>query len=165
MKHIIFTLIALFSCSAFAEMSCHEDVSQKQTQSQVDANTATPAWLKGATITITKADGSVSTVSADKFMVVPRAHKRPVTNVTTAMTKSCMGINRHRLGVLAGQGPKGGLRTDRSGAPGEVTVESKVGVIGGGQYQYLTPLLDNRLFLGVQGQTNDSVLGNIGIEF
>ena len=43
-----------------------------------------------------------------------------------------------------------------------VDVESKTGAIGGVQYQRL---LTDRISVGVQGQTNDSVLLNVGLEF
>jgi hypothetical protein len=64
---------------------------------------------------------------------------------------------------LLGHGAQEGLDADRSD-PTAVTVSSKVGVVGGAQYQYLLPILDDRFSLGVQGQTNKTFSATLGVD-
>lgn len=45
---------------------------------EMEVVTDVPNFLKGATITITKADGSSEVVKAEEYMVVKRKHLRPV---------------------------------------------------------------------------------------
>lgn len=67
---------------------------------------------------------------------------------------------KNRISLLAGQGPQEGLKQERNGS--SVSVESKVGMIGGLQYQRL---ITDRVNLGLQLQTNKTILGSVGLDF
>lgn len=164
MKYLI-SLGLLLAPFAFAEEKCSEDQKVTQAQELKEVKTSAPKFLEGGTITIKQVDGRTETVSADEYMVIKRLHKRPVIKVSSVTVRSCSNLNRNRVSLLAGQGPKGGLDSERSYAPDEVTVESKVGLVGGAQYQRLLPVLSDRLSIGVQGQSNGTALGTIGLDF
>lgn len=169
MKSLMIALLFLFPVFAMADeqASCESKTDSEQVTGQLEINTDVPKWLKGATITVRTADGRESTVPAEKFKVVPRKQQYLTTKTLQQQTLTCTSkahVRRHRLAAFAGHGAQGGLNVDRSKAPFETSVESKVGIVGTGQYQYLLPVLDDRFSLGLQIQTNETVSAGIGFE-
>lgn len=160
-----FTIFILCSpMFAFASENCSTDVSAESVEQQLEIKTDVPSHLKGATITVRLADGRESTVSAEQFKVVARKQQFIVTKTKQLEKTMCSAeLKKNRVSLLAGNGPKEGL--DRTNNGSTVTVESKVGAVGGLQYQRLLPILKNRLSVGAQLQTNESVLVNVGLDF
>lgn len=87
MKYIILILSLLLTANVQAQSCNQETLSTTTDEREVEVTTDMPKHLTGATITITLANGSSSTVPASKFMVVPRKHKKPVLVVTTNTSK------------------------------------------------------------------------------
>lgn len=168
MKTFIATIIMLtFVSTTFAEEACVEQVGQEQTTGQEVINTDVPNFLKGAMITVTLADGKTSTVSAEKFKVVPRKQQFITTRTEKTKVISCTTPSnyKNRVSVLGGHGAKGGLDTNSSNYPNEVDVSSKTGFVAGLQYQRALPFISDRLNIGVQGQTNKTFSGMLGLDF
>ena len=153
---------------SFASDLCKTTTSDQSVEDQLEIKTDVPSHLKGATICVKQADGKESCVPAEKFKVVARKQQFIVTKVKTTDTTTCTVFEKadkeekekNRISLLAGNGPKEGLERTNSGS--KVTVESRVGVIGGVQYQRL---LTERVSVGAQLQSNESALVNIGLDF
>jgi hypothetical protein len=171
MKYVMIILIAAISTISYAgSEQCSSGTRKATLNEQYNVNTDVPAHLKGATITITLADGRSSTVPAEKFKVVPRKQQLIVKHDTVETTITCstqQPIQRNRVSVLAGRGTQEGLDRNNDNAPNEVTVENKVGPIFGAQYQYKTDwkVLKMPLSFGVQGQTNKTGSVMVGVDF
>lgn len=160
MKTFILILVLSFPMLALAD-NCSTTSSAEIAEEQLLINTDVPKHLEGATITVTTKDGRVSTVPAEKFKVVPRKQQFIVTKTKQTDETLCKADKeRNRVSVLAGSGPKGGLTTSRSAD--QVTVENRVGTIGGAQYQRL---LTDKVGLGLQLQTNETALGVLSYDF
>jgi hypothetical protein len=166
-KKIFLFMMSLIAITAFAsEPVCTTQTGAEQSTAELEIKTDVPAYLKGATITVTLADGRSSTVPAEKFKVVPRLQQFITTHTESKTTVSCSGgndIRRNRVTLLGGRGAQGGLNYSTSGT--SASVESKAGLVGGAQYQYVLPILGDRLNIGVQLQTSKAALGAIGIDF
>ncbi len=161
MKYFIFIIVAFFSLFALADESCTVTSSGETVEDQMEIKTDVPAHLKGATITVTTADGRVSTVPAEKFKVVPRVQQFVVTKTLQQDRVTCSKDSlKNRVSLLAGHGPTEGL--SRSKTATKVIVESNVGTIGGVQYQRL---ITNKISIGAQVQSNESALVNVGLDF
>lgn len=161
MNKLIMIFIMLFTGKVFAD--CSETVSTEETVGTKVYTTDVPSHLKGAKICIFKESTGYQCVPAEKFKVVPRVQQEVVTH--TKQTNSLMCVvkadkEKNRLSIMAGNGPKEGL--ERSKTASKVTVESRVGTVGGVQYQRL---LTDRISAGVQVQSNESALVNIGLDF
>ncbi len=155
-------LIGFYGWQALAE-SCVESVTGSSIDDKMEINTITPKHLKGAKITVELADGSKSTVSAEKFKVVPRMQQFIVTKATLMMSKTCKADAKlNRVSLMGGKGPTGRLERDASAAPAKVSVEAEHDGVAGAQYQRL---LTERLSVGVQGQTNKTGMVMIGLDF
>jgi hypothetical protein len=126
-----------------------------------EIKTDVPKHLVGATICVKQADGRESCVPAEKFKVVPRLQQFVITRTKQQSITMCYA-DKNRLSLLAGKGPKNSLSVDKSQAPDKVSVENEYGGVGGLQYQRL---VTERVSVGAQVQTNESVLLNIGLEF
>jgi len=163
MKTII--AILLLSSVAFAE-PCETSSSGEVVTGQLEINTDLPKHLVGAKITVTLADGSSSTVPAEKFKVVPRKQQFITTKTTEksvmTCTKNVKSDKRHIISAGAGVGMVAGL--EKSKSPTVMEVETKTGPVFGLQYQYQN-FLDTGLVLGIQGQTNGTGMGILGVEF
>ena len=160
MKKLIITLIMIFPVISLASEKCSTTSEKEIVQEQKDINTEVPKHLKGATIIIRTADGKESSVPAEQFKVVPRKQQFMVTRVKQVSKMMCSAELKNRISLMAGKGPQEGL--DKSSDATSVTIESKVGAIGGVQYQRL---LTDRISVGAQLQSNESALINIGLEF
>ena len=162
MKYIIATFLSVMAYTAHAKNNCVTTSSTEQVLETVVINTDVPSHLKGATIIVKQADGRTSEVPAELFKVVPRKQQRIITKVQNDKLMSCTELTHHknRVSALAGFGPREGLNKDIE--PNKVDVESKVGVVGGLQYQRN---ITEKISLGVQGQTNKTGLAVIGFDF
>lgn len=151
----------LFS-KAFAAESCVTSSQSEEVLETTLITTDVPSHLKGAIIIIVQADGKQSAVPAEKFKVVPRKQQRVVSKVATNTTKLCQTPSefKNRVSLLAGRGTKSGL--DKSASPTRVDIESRIGAVGGLQYQRL---LTEKISVGVQGQTNQTGSLMIGLDF
>lgn len=155
-------MIALLASPALAEQDCKTESGEVTITGQTEIRTDVPNYLKSATITVTLADGRSSTVPAERFKVVPRLQQFIVEKKERTTVISCTSNEprKNRVSVLGGSGRQSGLETSQTGSTLEVS--NKVGLVGGLQYQRM---ISNRLSIGVQGQTNKTVLGNIGLDF
>ena len=165
-----FILLTIFLTSMVAKAaeSCSTEQTLDKVEEQKLISTDVPKHLKGATICVRLANAKESCVPAEKFKVVPRKQQYLVTKTSSSTVKSCSNTvdpRRNRLSLLGGEGPTGHLNRNGDNAPNYATVESDRGAIGGLQYQYLTPFLNNRLFIGGQVQSNKTGLLGAGIEF
>ena len=164
MKYITI-LGLLFSMNVFASPVCTKDLSTVDAEEQMEIKTDVPNHLKGATITVKLADGRESTVPAENFKVVPRKQQFLVTKTVSTEVFTCTvaGENqKNRVSLLGGHGAKEGLNVSRDESTGSASVESRVGLVGGLQYQRL---VFDQLSLGIQGQTNKTGSLLIGLDF
>jgi hypothetical protein len=133
-----------------------------------DANTVVPKFLQGATITITKADGSKETVKSEEYMVVKRKHPRPVmvhvTNNTVTCTETTNVVpedQKYSKNILSLKVVDGYSDVTTSVAPlgTKLSVDRQIGA--GLQYQRA---YNNKFYFGVGADTNQGfeVLGGIG---
>lgn len=168
MKTFIAICVLCSPMFAYAAETCSTSISAETVEEQMEIKTDVPKFLEDKEICIrdTKT-GVAGCVSTAKFKVVPRKQQFIVSKTTQYEITSCSTevissaeAKRNRVSLMAGNGPKEGL--DRSNDGSTVTVESKVGTIGGAQYQRL---LNDRLSVGAQIQTNESVLVNVGLDF
>lgn len=157
MKYLI-VLMLLIGVNAFAE--CTEDPSVEAIDEATEITTDVPSHLKGATVTVRRADGKESTVPAEKFKVVPRKQQFVVTRVKETKTVTCSTNKSNRVSLLGGYGARNGLSSSTDSS--STTVESSTGVVGGAQYQRM---LNDRWSLGVQGQTNETGSLLFGMDF
>lgn len=164
MKLILLTLAVflIVATKVFAGDSCVISSQQEEIQETKLITTDVPKHLKGAVILIIQVDGSKSAVPAELFKVVPRKQQRIVTKVATNTQKVCkeFGLLKNRVSVLGGSGVKAGL--DKDLKDGSVDVKSRTGFVGGVQYQRL---LNEKISVGVQGQSNRTGLISVGLDF
>lgn len=159
MKKFILILIMISPMLVLASENCSTTSDAETVEETKEITTDVPNHLKGATIIVRTADGRETSVPAEKFKVVPRKQQFIVSK-TKQLDKTMCSANKNRVSLLAGNGPKEGLDRSKSGTT--VTVESRTGAVGGAQYQRL---LNERISVGAQIQTNESVLVNIGLDF
>lgn len=160
MKKLLLLLLVPFYVNA---EECSDYSDKVVSEEKMEINTNVPAHLKGATITVKLANGKESTVPAEKFKVVPRLQQFIVTKSSEQQTRTCKvpaEKEKNRISLLAGHGAQEGL--DRTNEPTKTTIESRVGVVGGVQYQRL---LTDKLSVGGQIQSNKTGLVNIGWDF
>ncbi len=157
MKYLI-ALVLIMAYSAQAQ-DCSEEVTTTHGDSKYSLEKGAAAYLKGATITVTLADGSSSAVPAERFKVVPRIQQFMISTIETTKVISCQA-SKNRLSALGGVGARNGLKTTTSG--NTTVVETSSGAVGGLQYQHM---LNDTLSLGVQGQSNKTGSVLIGLDF
>jgi hypothetical protein len=162
MKYIILAL--LMTQVSYAETNdCTSQESAAEAKEMLEIKTDVPSHLKGAVIIVRLADGRETTVPAEKFKVVPRMQQFVVTKTEKTKVTSCVTNkpNKNRVSLLGGHGTKEGLDS-RQVNPNLVEVESRTGLVGGLQYQRM---LNDRISVGVQGQTNETGSLLIGLDF
>lgn len=144
------------------EPMCTDHVGHSESKERLEINTDVPSHLKGAVIIVRRADGKETVVPAEKFKVVPRKQQFIVTKVETNNIKLCISneLLKNRASLLAGYGSKNGLSTSTEG--NNTVVETSTGVVGGVQYQRM---LNDRLSIGAQGQTNKTGSLLLGLDF
>lgn len=170
MNKIIMVLIVLtmFAASIVMAEDCSTAEEVASSEERMEIKTDVPGHLKGAKVCIFYETGpnlGYHCVPAEKFKVVPRQQQFIVTKVQKTDKITCSvkvkdDKEKNRVSLMGGQGPKYGLQ--RSVEPGKVTVESNSGLIGGAQYQRL---LTDKVSVGAQVQSNESVLVNVGLDF
>jgi hypothetical protein len=159
---ITFLFAITFVNIATAGEQCVTSSQQEEVQETKLITTDVPSHLKGAIIIVILADGRKSAVPAEQFKLVPRKQQRIITKVATSTTKLCQqsADHKNRISLLAGRGTKSGL--NKSVSPNRVDIESRIGAVGGLQYQRL---LTEKISVGVQGQTNNTGSLMIGLDF
>lgn len=115
----------------------------------------TPSKFKDSDIKRKLKDGKVQTFDGNKYKIVPRGVKSKPIVVTKTIVKKAK-IKKNRVSLLAGASPSGKLERDGN----EVSTESNLNI--GLQYQRL---INDNVSIGIQVQTNESVLGSIGLDF
>lgn len=165
MKKLIISMVFISNVSIAQE--CGETVSESQeTLGHMEVTTQVPGHLKGATITITKADGSKETVKAEEFMVVKRKHKRPVVGITTE-TKTLLCekkiVDKNVKNIVSLEAVRGDAGLEKnivSKSETEVKTKQSLGV--GLMYQRN---VYKDLYLGGKVDSNENVGLNIGLGF
>ena len=174
-----FILIAslVFGYTVLAAPTCDTKTTSETILEKKDVNTKVPSSLKGAKIIVRTSDGKESEVKAEEYKLVPRKQQFMVTKTKEIEKISCQPTvvekfteverlvevpvyNKNRISLMAGNGPKDGL--NRSVSTTLVDIESRVGAVGGLQYQRL---ITDTVNLGIQGQTNKSFFLSIGLDF
>ena len=156
-------IMLLVTTNAYSK-SCVISSTQEEVKETRLISRDVPSHLKGAKIIVKLADGRESTVSAEDFKVVPRKQERIITKVETQSSLVCHETlnvtSKNRVSVLAGNGARAGL--DRNGITNGTEVKSRTGFVGGLQYQRL---LNEKISIGAQGQTNETGSLMIGLDF
>lgn len=157
---LLVTLLSLFILTNVNAVTCDkQNVNVQQVKEQI-INTDVPEFLKGATIIVRLKDGTETSVSAEKFKVVPRKQQFIVTKIEIDRTCFVNKTKSSRVSALGGYGLNGSVDTTRNG--NSLSVKPGMGAIGGLQYQYK---FENDFSLGLQGQTNGSGFFLIGVDF
>ncbi len=157
MKSLIIFLLA-FSVSLQA--ACKEELFKSEVMGQYLISTDVPSHLKGATITVTKADGTASTVPAEQFKVVPRKQQFITKHTQSGKIVSCEGLSAKNRGrVMGGVGPNG-LKDEKNGAT--VTIKSRQDAVWGLGYDRL---LTEKFSVGGQAYTNGTFTLGLGVDF
>ena len=159
-------LITLFSSITFAN-ECKE-VSKRIVQEVVHTvNTDVPKHLQGATITITKADGTSSTVPAEKFMVVPRKQKTIVgENVAVTVDRTCQAEEQLNTLFLDVKKLPSKIESSIESLPNGTKATSTIhkDVVPGLNY-YRRKMLETPVGAGVGLDANGTLKGMIGMDF
>jgi len=97
----------------------------------------------------------------DIYLVSPEK-KIIETTVTVEKTTEVVKVRRHRISGLLGAGPHTLDQTDRGTY---IDVDWEFKPVGGLSYQYLTPLFNDRLSIGITGLSNATFTLGVGIDF
>lgn len=158
MKYFIILFVSL---NVFAGENCTEKSNVEVQDVVYSVDTTLPKHLKGAVITITKVDGTSSTVPAEKFMVVPRKQKTIVgQNKNVTVAKSCKSSTKNLL-MLEGRKDVKGLSVNTNGKTANVYSEKEF--IPGVNY-YRGGLIEN-IGAGLGIDANGTGKAIIGLEF
>ena len=159
--------ILLVSSVLFAQECGKSEVQTETLVSSQLVNTETPKFLQGATITITKADGSSETVKAEEFMVVRRKHLRPVVNVLNTETKKVCTNNvpedqKYSKNILSLKVADGysDVQSEQTSSGSKLSVDRLISA--GVQYQRA---YNNKFYFGVGADTNQGAEVLMGIGF
>ena len=164
MKKLLCLLIMLPTFShALTSGETKSKVTETKTEQEVE--TIVPAHLKGATLTITLANGSKEVVKAEEYMLVKRKHKRPVVRVSskeTTLACETKVVDSSKKNIISVQAVRSqsGLSKDIID-PTTVEVETKSKVGAGVMYQRKL----DKLVIGVGADTNKGVNLGVGLEF
>lgn len=127
-----------------------------------------PDFLKGGTITVTLKDGKTYTFSADEYAVVRRGSESPSLQVTKledeqeddlVLPPEQAPADKNIVSIGAVYG-KNRLKTSEDGSKIAVESDRTLGV----QLQYQR-LIDEKLYLGGQADSNGNVGVNVGVGF
>ncbi len=163
MKLLLLTLAAglFFLTSAHADTNCTTSKRQEPVYDILTINTDAPAHLKGATITVTLANGKATTVPAERFKVVPRKQTHTGSKFREVEVVTCTELaKKNRVSLLGGVGPSD--RLERSSSAGRVDVKSTSQFNAGIQYQRS---LSNDISVGGQVQSNKAGALMLGVDF
>jgi len=164
MKKLLVILTAFMVTVNANALNCGETQSSFHSEeSKVEVTTGVPKHLEGATITLTKADGSRETLRAEEYMIVKRKHSRPVifhsTKETSMMCKNVQSNNKNIVSIKSVEGF--GVVSKTSTAK-TLTLKSDRETGIGLQYQRA---LTERLYLGGEVDTNHGVGILLGVGF
>ncbi len=169
MKKLIIGLLLIPAMSQALE--CGETKQEvNETMSQEEVTTSVPAHLKGATITITLADGSKETVKAESYMVVKRKHTRPVVNVSktekTLMCETKVVSKDSKKNIVSVQAVRSQNGVEKEILdPTTTKVSTKKSVGAGVMYQRKFEVFNQELVGGIGADTNRGVNLGLGLEF
>lgn len=163
------TIMALLSFQVHAE--CATEMGSETVAGQYKIDTAVPSHLKGKVYLVCDANGTNCEypVSSAKFKLVPRKQQFITQKTVQTDRVTCQSVTvkklKNRVSGIVGEGPNSGF--DVSNYGNSTTVQNRIGVVGGVQYQRDTGLtvLGMPVHAGVQVQSNPSVLGDIGVSF
>lgn len=159
------TLIAVLTLTTQAQaLTCGVETETQKSVTKQEVTKPTPEYLKGATITVTLANGSTVKMSADSYMVVPRKQvKESVSTKIVQKPIACLQEDKtsknNILSLQAVRSQNGLDRNSPNMSTTEVETKNSVGV--GLLYQRK---LDT-LVLGVGGDTNKGLNLGLGLEF
>jgi len=159
MKYLLLFLLTTNTASALECGKTNQSI--HTVKLEVDAQTDVPKFLRGATITITQANGKTETVKAEEFMVVKRKHKRPVlSTVVFKTTLKCSDISKKN--IISGKLVDGysDVSTNVTGKSAKISLDRQLGV--GLQYQRQVA---DKLFLGVGADSNRGAEALLGFGF
>lgn len=160
MKKILLMIILLPTIS-FAD--CSEIQATQVNDLHYNVDKMLPNYLKGAKITVVLADGSTSTVPAEKFMVVPRK-QQIIIGKSENITKRIMCKNSNKKNIIIGEIRKDITDLDVSSDGKQAHIESIKEITPGVNY-YRRELFDSSIGAGVGVDTNGVVKGMVGIDF
>ena len=161
MKNIVISMLFVISSTVLSAENCKTVKSQDSVQERLELSTEVPKWLEGATITVRLSNGQESSVSAEKFKVVPRKQQFIVTKTLSEVQSVCSAERlKNRVSLHGGMGPSGNLKVQSDG--NKVTVETGPTAVGGLSYQRN---ITDEVSVGGQVQTNQSVLFSLGLDF
>ena len=157
-----YLLLLLLSTTVTAN-ECSESSKKQSDEVTYAVNKDIPNHLKGATITVTLVDGRTSTVSADKFMLVPRKQYTVVgESSTTTKTVTCKAKNKKN--ILMVEARKDITELDTETTVNQAKVVTRKDLVPGFNY-YRREVLDSRFGLGGGIDTNGTVKALLGVEF
>lgn len=161
MRSFITILLLCSPLSAFCAENCSTSSKVDSSKERMEIKTDVPKFLEGATIVVRLKDGTETSVPAEKFKVVARKQQFIITLIQQDTTTLCSAeINKNRISLNVGQGPKGTLSTTKTAS--KVEIESQVGTIGGLQYQRL---ITDKISISGQVLNNDTGLLGVGLDF
>ena len=166
MNKLIFILLSLFLVSV-ANATCDEEFTDSKSEvTNMAVETEVPSYLRGATITITQANGKTETIKSEEYMVVKRKHLRPVLNILTAKTKTlCKEVHpkdqQYSKNIVSLKVVDGYSDVDKERLPGAVKLSVDRQVGAGIMYQRA---LNNRFYIGAELDTNQGagIMGGVG---
>lgn len=169
MKKYIILFALCLPLTSKAEKRCEVFVEEAKVEEKLEIKTDVPVFLKGATIIVKLANGKEVTMSADKFKIVPRKQQFITTKVRETNVRLCVleqeqqkekELNKNRISALIGSAPGSSLNVTKDA--NSTTIEHGNVTVTGVQYQRL---VTDRVSVGGQIQSNESVLVNIGFDF
>ena len=165
MKYLIIFTIGFLTMNVNAE-DCTESQTVSAEQVVYSVSKDIPKHLKGATITITQADGKTSTVPAEKFMVVPRKQTTVLgENKTISKKLTCSNGKKNSI-IAGGRKDTVGHRVETSSIPNgqQVKVYSEKDLVPDINY-YRREILDTPIGAGVGVDSNGTLRGSVGFDF
>lgn len=164
MKYYLLTILLL---PMFVNAECTSEIEVKSVPVEYTVNTSIPEHLKGATITVTLADGSSSIVPAEKFMVVPRKQKTIIGDShLISNTTTCKFNSKKNTIMLEAKNSKTDIETKTTPIPSgsKVDVYSKKELVPGLSL-YRRELFDSPVGGGLGVDTKGELKGMIGLDF
>ena len=126
-----------------------------------------PEWMKGGKLYLTLKNGHVVHYPIEKWKIVPRIKEKPpapiieekIVEVVVEKEVEKPVYKSNEISLFVGTGPDG-LIIDEQGTGFEIREDGRV-VVG---LSY-SRRLDENLSLKLQGQSNRTVLGGVGVSF
>lgn len=155
-------LLILSLISAVSAESCKESKDFRTENVIYSTDHSLPSHLKGATITVTQANGLVSTVPAEKFMVVPRRASTVVAKIQHVTSKvSCDKSAKNIVALEARKDYDKDLTLEAAAADAQVYRTKKV--IPG--VNYFRRSIIGPVGAGVGVDANEVFKALVGVEF